>query len=79
MVTVPTQIGAVPRAGKHLSGGERNIHMTYVDRPIHTPEHAKEVCNLCGKPSPRTICDACADRVRAEALDRKKHEEKRNS
>jgi hypothetical protein len=53
--------------------------MTYVDRPIYRPEHAKEVCNLCGKPSPSTICDACADRVRAEVLDRKKHKEKVNS
>ena len=53
--------------------------MTHVEKPTHRPEHAKQVCNLCGKPSPDTICDACADRVRAEALDRKKHEEKPNS
>jgi recombinational DNA repair protein RecR len=50
--------------------------MTLVERPTHRPEHANEVCNICGKPSPNTICDACADRVRADALDRKKHEEK---
>lgn len=50
--------------------------MTYVERPIHRPEHANQVCNICGQPSTQTICDACADRVRADALDRKKHEEK---
>jgi len=50
--------------------------MTLVERPTHRHEHAKEVCNICGKPSADTICDACADRVRADALDRKKHEEK---
>ena len=53
--------------------------MTYVDRPTLRSEHAKQVCNLCGKPWLDTICDACADRVRAEALDKKRHEEKRNS
>ncbi len=53
--------------------------MTQVETPIHRPEHAKQVCNICGKPSPSTICDACAERVRAEALDRKKHEEKPSS
>jgi len=53
--------------------------MTYVEKPTHRPEHAKQVCNICGKPWPGTICDVCADRVRAEALHRKKLEEKPNS
>jgi hypothetical protein len=53
--------------------------MTYVDKPAQRPEHANQVCNICGKPWSETICEACADRVRADALDRKKHEEKPNS
>ncbi len=35
------------------------------------------VCQLCGKASTKTICDACADRLRGEALGKKKKEEKR--
>jgi len=31
---------------------------------------------ICGKPSTRTICSACADKLRGEALERKKKEEK---
>jgi hypothetical protein len=53
--------------------------MTYVENPVHRPEHANQVCNICGKPSAETICGACANLVRADALDRKKHEEKPNS
>ena len=33
------------------------------------------ICNLCGKPSEVTICDECCERLRMEALARKKHEE----
>ena len=31
---------------------------------------------LCGKPSTKTICEACSERVRGEALDKKKKQEK---
>ena len=34
------------------------------------------VCQLCGKLSTKTICDACADRLRGEALEKKRKEEK---
>jgi hypothetical protein len=50
--------------------------MTYVEKPVQRPQHANQVCNVCGRPSVDTICEACADRIRAEALDHKKHEEK---
>ena len=33
------------------------------------------VCMICGKASEKTICDACADRLRGEALEKKKKEE----
>jgi hypothetical protein len=37
--------------------------------------HAGHVCNVCGKTSENTICEACSQRIRLEALARKKHEE----
>ena len=43
-----------------------------------TPKPAKQrrsVCNVCGKPGP-SICPTCSDRIRAEALARKKREDK---
>jgi hypothetical protein len=39
------------------------------------PEHARHVCNVCGEPCEITICDECSERLRVEALSRKKHEE----
>lgn len=36
----------------------------------------KSVCMLCGKPSVKSICDACAQRVQGEQYSRKKKEEK---
>lgn len=36
----------------------------------------RRFCNVCGKPSGSTICAKCADRIRAEALARKKREDK---
>ena len=38
-------------------------------------EHARHVCNVCGEPSEITICDQCSERLRVEALSRKKDEE----
>lgn len=35
----------------------------------------RHVCNMCGKPSESTICETCSERIRIEALARKKHEE----
>ena len=43
--------------------------------PTPRPEHARHVCNMCGKPSEITICEECSERLRVEALARKKHEE----
>ena len=33
-------------------------------------------CEVCGKPSQIPICGACADRIRAEAVARKRRENK---
>ena len=51
--------------------------MKAVPREQHDPESENQhhVCNMCGKPAEVTICDECAERVRIEALGRKKHEE----
>jgi hypothetical protein len=34
---------------------------------------------MCGKPSEMTICAECSERLRVEALARKKHEEQGNA
>jgi nucleotide-binding universal stress UspA family protein len=39
-------------------------------------ERHKQVCNFCGKPSSSNICPICADKVRAEAVARKRREDK---
>lgn len=36
----------------------------------------KEVCMLCGKPSLKSICDSCAQRVQGEHLDKKVKQER---
>ena len=64
---------------------ESSLMPTLVDRlerrqsmkivPLPRPEHAHHVCNMCGKPSEITICDECSERLRIEALAKKKHEE----
>jgi recombinational DNA repair protein RecR len=51
-------------------------NMTNVERPVLRTEHAKHVCNICGKPSEDTICEVCSIKLRAEALVRKQHEDK---
>jgi hypothetical protein len=40
------------------------------------PAHAGHICNICGKMSESTICEGCSERIRIEALARKKHEER---
>jgi len=39
-------------------------------------EHTWSFCEVCGKPSQVPICGGCADRIRAEAVARKKREDK---
>lgn len=46
------------------------------DKSSGLPPTKKPLCSICAKPSEKTICDACADRIRGEALAKKKHEEK---
>lgn len=41
-----------------------------------TEQSALKTCMLCGKPTGETICHACADKVRGEALNKKKREYK---
>lgn len=53
--------------------------MIYVERPGLRPEHARHVCNICGRQSESTICDECSERLRIDALVRKKHEENGNA
>ena len=46
-----------------------------VEHSTLRPQQAQRVCNLCGNPSDRTICDNCSEKLRLDALIRKKHEE----
>jgi len=43
---------------------------------VPAPKQRRRVCNVCGKPSGSSICAMCSDRIRAEALARKKREDK---
>ena len=36
----------------------------------------KQLCHICGKESETYICEACSDKVRAEAVNKKKWEDK---
>ncbi len=36
----------------------------------------KHVCSICGKPSEATICYTCEEKIRGEALERKKEIDK---
>jgi len=44
--------------------------------PPKAQGHPKPICSICGKPSEKAICGACADKIRADALARKKQQEK---
>ncbi len=39
-------------------------------------QKSRPVCEVCGKPAVTPICAACADRIRAEAVARKRREDK---
>lgn len=41
-----------------------------------TSPNARPVCEVCGKPAVNPICAACSDKIRAEALARKRREDK---
>lgn len=53
--------------------------MNAVEKDSARPGHARRVCNICGKTSESTICEECSERIRLEALARKKHEEQGDS
>ncbi len=42
--------------------------MNAVEQGTARPEHARHVCNICGKTSESTICEGCSERIRIEAL-----------
>lgn len=43
---------------------------------VMQPKRRTRVCNVCGKPSSSSICPTCADKIRAEAIARKKRKDK---
>lgn len=44
---------------------------------VMQPQRRTRVCNVCGKPYSSNICPTCADRIRAEAIARKKRKDRR--
>ena len=57
--------------------GETNVNAD--ERAPIPPRHEGHVCNICGNESESTICEGCSERIRMEALARKKHEERGNA
>jgi hypothetical protein len=47
------------------------------EQPDSGPQakQGRGICAICGERSEKTICDSCSERLRIEALARKKHEE----
>ncbi len=39
-------------------------------------EAGEHHCSICGKPSEETICHACRDRIRGEAVEKKRDVDK---
>jgi len=71
--TEPTHLSVSPNEMRKDVGVPRGSSQT----PTATePKRRKRACNLCGKPSEDHICPTCADRIRAEAVARKKREDK---
>jgi nucleotide-binding universal stress UspA family protein len=76
IVRVPTEVPTPLAVSSNESGRD-------VGNPEgrHTPialepEQHKQFCKVCGKPSTSNICPVCADKIRAEAVARKKREDK---
>jgi hypothetical protein len=74
------QIVRIPmEAPTHLavSSNERGWDVGNPEGKIQTPiavgpEQDKQICKVCGKPSSSVICPVCADKIRAEAVARKR-------
>jgi hypothetical protein len=55
------------------------MKITRPEGPVIPAQKPKHVCNVCGKSAEKTICDTCSERLRVDALIRKKHEEQGNA
>lgn len=63
------------RESKTKNNGKGSI-VGLRDQPAAGAKSPRRGCSLCGRASDKLICDACADKIRAEALGKKKREEK---
>ena len=53
--------------------------MKAVEQRSPRAQRAGTACHICGKACDSMICDACSERIRLEALARKKREEQGNA
>jgi CDGSH-type Zn-finger protein len=58
---------------------QEEADMEKEERSPEELEHERHLCNVCGKRSEGPICDDCSERIRMEALWRKKREEQGNA
>jgi nucleotide-binding universal stress UspA family protein len=71
---VPTHLAVSSNeSGKDVGNPEGKIQTPPI---VLEPEQHKQFCKVCGKPSSSNICPICADKIRAEAVARKKREDK---
>lgn len=68
-------LGRVREPGES-NAPQRELRPPPKDSNTKQPEDRKRLCILCGKPSDKVICCACADKVSADAMEKKRWEEK---
>jgi hypothetical protein len=57
---------------------ESSAASTVEQKPLGVigPAEKRRLCIICGKPSDEMICGACADKIGADAVEKKRSEEK---
>jgi nucleotide-binding universal stress UspA family protein len=77
IVRVPTEVPTHLAVSSNKSGKDVGNPKGKIQTPIALEsEQHKQFCKVCGKPSSSNICPVCADKIRAEAVARKKREDK---
>ncbi|MBI5875276.1 MAG: hypothetical protein HZB81_05450 [Deltaproteobacteria bacterium] len=53
-----------------------NTEIRKEQKIMEEKKEKKHVCSICGKPSEATICHPCEEKIRGEALEKKKEVDK---